>query len=148
MAARAPAIARDKALTPKQQRFVEALLANGGNRTEAAKAAGYGERSAHVTGCRLAKLPWVKRALREAVDDILADSAPIAAQTLRQLLDSKSHYVRLEAAKDILDRNGVGTDKKQTDQRPLVLKFNFGPSSASSSAPVDVTPKGEVIDSR
>jgi phage terminase small subunit len=147
MPARAPAIRSEKPLTPKQRRFVEALLANGGNKTEAAKAAGYGERSAHVTGCRLTKLPWVKRALREALDDILADAAPIAAMTLRQLLDSKSHYVRLEAAKDILDRQGVGTDKKQQDQRPLVLKFNFGSSSASS-APVDVTPEGEAIDGR
>src|SRR5262249_6713139 len=40
-------------LTAKQRRFVDALLAIGGNRTQAIITAGYGQKSAHATGCTL-----------------------------------------------------------------------------------------------
>ena len=40
-------------LTPRQERFVDHYLENGGNSAAAAREAGYAEGSAKVTGCRL-----------------------------------------------------------------------------------------------
>lgn len=59
--ARIPVMAKPKAGTSKEaaasrkRLFVEAFLANGGNATAAAKAAGFAERSAHNAGCRMVK---------------------------------------------------------------------------------------------
>lgn len=113
-------------LTAKQRAFVDAFLANGGNRTKAAIEAGYGEKSAHVTGCRLAKHPKIRAALAEYTTQVLAELAPHAALTLGHLLGSKSGYVRLEAAKTILDRNGVGVQKQPTQQQAMVVNIKLG----------------------
>jgi len=45
--------------------FIEAYLANGGNATNAAKAAGFSEKSAHQQGCALLKHPKVIHRLDE-----------------------------------------------------------------------------------
>lgn len=56
-------------LNPKMQKFVQ-HYAKSGNETAAAKAAGYSERSAHVTGCRLLKNAKVRKALAELSSQI------------------------------------------------------------------------------
>ena len=60
------------ALSGRLQAFVRALVENGGNRTAAALAAGYGAvsaarggRAAAVAGCRIAKRPYIVAAVRE-----------------------------------------------------------------------------------
>jgi phage terminase small subunit len=103
----------EEGLTVKQRAFCEALLANGGNRTKAAITAGYGRAGAHVTGHRLAKLPQVRKYLAQAAEALIAEAAPQAAETMRKLLKHKSGYVRFEAAKDVLNRNGVGSTTGQ-----------------------------------
>ena len=60
---------------------------------------------------------------------------PKAIQTLAALLNTGSPYVRLEAAKDILDRNGVGTAHEPPRSQQLVVNINLSPSTAG-----DVTP--------
>ena len=44
---------------------------------------------------------------------------------LAALLSTGSPYVRLEAAKDILDRNGVGTAHEPPRSQQLVVNINL-----------------------
>ena len=47
-------------VTPKQQRFVAAYIANGGNGTQAAIEAGYAPRSAAPTACEMLKMSKIR----------------------------------------------------------------------------------------
>jgi len=55
-----------KKLSPKEELFVAAYLANGGNATQAAIAAGYSKRSAYAKGSEIAKRPHVAAAIQAA----------------------------------------------------------------------------------
>lgn len=106
-------------LTVKQRSFCDALIANSGNRTKAAITAGYSPRSAHVAGSRLMKLVQVRKYLALQAEAIMAEAAPMAAQAMKKLLKHKSGYVRVEAAKDVLNRTGVGQSTNGAGARPL-----------------------------
>ena len=62
----APAVpeSAESRLTPKQELFVSTYLANGGNATRAAIAAGYSESRAEVTGSELLKNRKVAEAIQ------------------------------------------------------------------------------------
>ena len=75
------------------------------------------------------------RALAPLAQAHLNALTPKAIQTLAALLNTGSPYVRLEAAKDILDRNGVGTAHEPPRSQQLVVNINLSPSTAG-----DVTP--------
>ena len=86
-------------LNPKQKAFVEHYLRNGGNATQAANAAGYSPKTAHVQGHELLKNPKVaaelaKRAskavqkLEITTERILQERARLAFFDPRKLLDS------------------------------------------------------------
>src|SRR4029077_16319147 len=49
------------------------------------------------------------------------------------LLHAKSAFVRLEAAKDILDRNGVGTAHEAPRSQQLVVNINLGDTTPAAS---------------
>jgi len=55
----------------------------------------------------------------------LAALTPRAVQTLARLLSDKSGYIRLKAAKDILNRNGPGVSKEPTQTGQLVVDINI-----------------------
>ena len=82
-------------LTPKEQAFAEHLVANGGNGTKAAIAAGYSAKGAHVTASRLKRNPKVLKFLREMSQEMIDGAAPEAISTIRKLLKNRSGYVRL-----------------------------------------------------
>jgi hypothetical protein len=44
--------------------------------------------------------------------------------TMRELLDSKSQYVRLEAARDLMDRAGFRQDAVRTPSTAVQINFN------------------------
>lgn len=94
-------------LTERQQRFVAMYMETGGKQTEAAIEAGYARESAQTTASRMLRLPHVQQAImRETLVRIGLQAVP-ALHTLERLRDSaRSDYVRLEAAKDLLDRAG------------------------------------------
>src|SRR5262249_13943708 len=115
-------------LTPKMRRFVDALLENGGNRTAAAKAAGYGpnsRRSAAVSGHVLMKHQAGRRVLTEHTQQILAEAAPKAAMRLQKLIDHKSGYVALEASKDVLNRNGMGAGERSSSGPSVTVNISL-----------------------
>lgn len=56
-------------ITPKQQAFIHAYIANGGNGAQAALTAGYAERSARVTACELLKMEKIQKRLNPAQEE-------------------------------------------------------------------------------
>ena len=114
------------------QAFAEALLANHGNATAAARTLQY--ENAKDIGHRYARHPLVLAALAPMAQQHLSSLTPKAIQTLNSLLTAGSPYVRLEAAKDILDRNGVGTSREPPKSSQLVVNINLSGSSAPALA--------------
>ena len=94
-------------LTDMQRAFVRELVSNGGDRTEAAIHAGYSPHTAREQAYELLAKPHVMQAVLEATMMEFIGDAPKAQAKLTQLLNAKSEYVSLEAAKEILDRAGL-----------------------------------------
>lgn len=99
-------------LTDMQAAFVRNLVGNGGNRTQAALDAGYSPKCAREQAYELMRIPHVMQAVLEHSMAEFISNAPRAQATLIDLLDGKSEYVRLEAAKDLLDRAGLKPTQK------------------------------------
>ena len=108
----------------RAEAFAKALLANGGNRTAAARNMGY--RDPNRAGYDLSRHALVLKYLQPMAQQQLASLTPRAIQTLAGLLTNKSGYIRLEAAKDILNRNGVGADRNTSIGSPLLISIKIG----------------------
>jgi hypothetical protein len=124
------------------QAFAEALIANHGNATAAARTLQYDD--APGTGHRYSRHPLVLAALAPLAQAHLNSLTPKAIQTLSHLLSNGSPYVRLEAAKDILDRNGVGTSREPPKSSQLVVNINLQPASTVSADAATVIVQEEV----
>lgn len=85
-------------IAAREHAFIEAYLSNGNNATQAAKTAGYSEKSAHVYGCNLLKKANVAKIISErqselaskyklTTEDVLAELAKIVRADLRNLFD-------------------------------------------------------------
>jgi phage terminase small subunit len=72
-------------LSAKHQRFVAEYLANGGNATKAAKAAGYSPRTADRQGSRLLGNAEIKAALATKTEKVLGKLEITAERTLAEL---------------------------------------------------------------
>jgi|TARA_R100001480_G_scaffold18194_1_gene27573 phage terminase small subunit len=96
------------ALTSKQARLVDTLVATGCSIKEAAHEAGYASgESGRVTASKALRLQHVQAYMMQRVAESLGVNATTAAARLVQLAQgAKSEYVQLEASKDILDRAG------------------------------------------
>lgn len=81
--------------------FVEAMMANGGNQTQAAISAGYSKGSAHVRGAELVKDSKVIKMLAERRAEVLAK----AKLTSDEVLVSLARAVRFDPRK-LFDDNG------------------------------------------
>lgn len=101
-------------LTDQQQQFVlEYTSGTGtiGNASEAARRAGYSERSAAEIGRQLLEKPHVRVAIDKAFQDQIGSSLTAkAVGVLARVLDDEDApiKVRLDAAKTVLDRAGFG----------------------------------------
>lgn len=104
-------------LSPQQRRFVELLVEGPANRTKAAVAAGYSKHSAKFIAHRLWQHPAIRAYHTQLVEFRLGRASARAAEVIEALLDSPSHFVRLEAAKDILDRAG----HKPVERKQLLI---------------------------
>ena len=122
----------ERELTEKQQSFLDNLVKTGGDPKRAAELAGYAEGSyTHLT-------KTLKNEIIDLASHILAQTAPKAAMKLVNVMDSEEPIpqanVRLQAARTILDRIGLG----KTDRVDVNHTTNGG---------VFILPsKGEVID--
>ncbi|MEX5563578.1 terminase small subunit [Pseudophaeobacter sp. 1A16562] len=91
----------------KRARFAEAY-ADSGNATQAALSAGVPQSSAHSMGYRWLRDPQVTEMIRNAMNDRLKALGPQAVGVIKELLlsDNVSPQLRLQAARDVLDRLG------------------------------------------
>jgi phage terminase small subunit len=95
-------------MTLKQDAFVDAYVANGGQGTQAAKDAGYSESGAHVEANRLLKNPLIIQEVHRRTVMAIGAALPSALKTITRLSSgAKSEYVQLEASRDLLDRAGM-----------------------------------------
>ena len=106
------AVKSAKALTDKERAFVEAYVEFDGNREQAITEAGYNTAYPRQLAVELLRKPHIIQALLEETGLKLVSSAPKALATLQRLMDAKSDYVALEAARDVLDRSGFKSAEK------------------------------------
>jgi len=104
---------KEKKLTEKQQKFLDAILETNGDIAEAGKLAGY-------SGNYHQPLKALKEEVIDLASDVLARSAPQAAFKLIEVLNSNKPIPqannKLQAAQTILDRVGLArTDRLQVD---------------------------------
>lgn len=121
-------------LTERQRAFVDAYLANGGRSGKAALSAGYAARSADTAASRLVANPLIQHAILKATLTAIGLSAVPALATVRRLSEkARSEYVRLEAARDLLDRAGFRPPER-VDHRldaGLTVTLNLQPRRAA-----------------
>ena len=108
-----------RALTDKQQMFLEQLVECEGDAKKAAEIAGYKSHYHHV-------VKTLKSEILEITQEILANSAPKAAFKLVEIMDSKKPIIqannKLAAAQTLLDRVGVG----KVDKVDVTHNMNAG----------------------
>ena len=121
-----------RALTDKQQMFLEQLVECEGDAKKAAEIAGYKSHYHHV-------VKTLKSEILEITQEILANSAPKAAFKLVEIMDSKKPIIqannKLAAAQTLLDRVGVG----KVDKVDVTHNMNAGGIFLmTDKAPLDI----------
>ena len=107
-------------VTDAQADLVHMILHNGCNPTEAADAIGRNKAWAYNT---LNKQHVIEYRQQLAMMTLGWDATQAMA-TMRELLGSKSQYVRLEAARDLMDRAGFRNDAPRTPSTAVQINFN------------------------
>jgi phage terminase small subunit len=113
--------------------FVAAMLENGLNRTEAAKAAGFSEKTAYSQGSRLMKIPEIRRAVAMGARKLVGDLDYSAARTLKEVarvayLDPRDLYNEDGTPKrlDELDDNiAAAISSFELDVTGALMKVKF-----------------------
>ena len=111
-----------KKLNDQQKIFCETYVSNGAVASDAARAAGYAEKSVRTTGWKLSREHEGCRAyIAELIKDNTIAHGPAALKVLYELLESDNDSVKLKAAMDLADRSGLkAVEKKEiilTDER-------------------------------
>jgi len=112
--------ANNEKITEAQQELVHVILHDGCNPTEASKRLGRNKAWAFNT---LRKQHVIEYRQQLAMMTLGWDATQAMA-TMRELLDSKSQYVRLEAARDLMDRAGFRQDAVRTPSTAVQINFN------------------------
>jgi len=107
-------------VTDAQADLVHMILHNGCNPKEAADAIGRNKAWAYNT---LNKQHVIEYRQQLAMTTLGWDATQAMA-TMRELLGSKSQYVRLEAARDLMDRAGFRNDAPRTPSTAVQINFN------------------------
>ena len=108
-------------LTESQAELVHAILHNGCNPTEAAQQLGRNKAWAYNTLNKQHVIDY----RQELATKTLGWSATQAMATMTELLASKSQHVRLEAARDLMDRAGFRHDAGNTPSTAVQINFNL-----------------------
>jgi predicted esterase len=138
--------ALSRPLTQKQQRFVSEYLQNGGNQTAAALSAGYSEGAAADMASRMVRNPLIQQAIqRETLTAIGLSVAPALHRVVTLIDHARSDYVKLEAAKDVLNRAGFAAPQRvdhRLDQS-LTVHFDLGGSKTAVTEAGDLPDTGK-----
>lgn len=149
-------------VTDEQAHFVHLIVQTGKNPAQIAKLTGKNKAWLYYNMSKAAVCDY-----RQAVAiRVLGWDSAAALSTMRSLLQSKSDYIKLEAARDLLDRAGMSLEPAAPRGSPISLTFNLsattptpmahgaaGKQAAAEPAivdveveamgPVDLSPKGE-----
>lgn len=126
-------------LTAMQKRLVEHLVHDGVTQTEAARLAGFSEKSAKSAGHKTMKKPAAVSYKAYLLAASLDVSAIKALKKVSDLSDAaRSEYVQLEASKDLLNRAGL-TMEGQSTQGNQGVSININLGGGSEKPIVDVS---------
>ncbi len=112
--------ANNEEVTDAQAELVHMILHNGCNPTTAAERLGRNKSWAYNT---LNKQHVIDYRQQLAMMTLGWDATQAMA-TMRELLGSNSQYVRLEAARDLMDRAGFRNDAPKTPSTAVQINFN------------------------
>lgn len=107
-------------MTDAQADLVHMILHDGCNPTQAAEKLGRNKAWAYTT----LKKQHVIEYRQQLAMMTLGWDATQAMATMRELLESKSQHVRLEAAKDLMDRAGFRNDAPRVANTAVQINFN------------------------
>ena len=113
-------VVHDK-VTDAQADLVHAMLHDGCNPTEGAKRLGRNKAWAYNTINKQHVIEYRQQLGMQT----LGWDATQAMATMRELLNDKSSYVRLEASKDLLDRAGVRLEAPRVASTAVQVNFNL-----------------------
>jgi len=106
----------DEKLTPRQERFVDHYLENGGNSAAAAREAGYAEGSAKVTGCRLLTKANLKQTIEGKRHEMSQNSEDRRAKWISHLehlaLSAEKESDQLRAVETLIKAEGWAQPEK------------------------------------
>lgn len=137
-------MAREKLLpsgfTRRQDAFIREYVRNGGNGTQAAKEAGYGEVSAYARAWELLQRADIIQAIQDETRRYVKTLGAGALGVLRELsLNACNETVRYQAASDLANRAGTKLPDKveythtynseEVDNRIAVLIEELGPAA-------------------
>lgn len=123
-------------VTDEQAAFVHLLIQTGQSIPNLCAASGATENWAYY---HMAKSHVADYRQAVAIRTLGWDSAAALA-TMRSLLHAKSDYIRLEAARDLLDRGGLSLEPVRSTGSPVVMNFNLAPTvPVQEPLEVDVT---------
>jgi hypothetical protein len=108
-------------MTEQQREFATHYVANGGNGAEAARQAGYAEKSARSSAYKLLRLPHVQAAIKAEQRRVLSEIASLALGQARAMLESKDTPAgaRVTLITAVLDRGGLTPVKASADDTPI-----------------------------
>lgn len=114
-------------LTTKQRLFVEAYLANGSNATQAAKTAGYSEKTAYSIGQRLLKKVEIQEALGERVQEAIITADEVLHGVKAIAVKGKREADKLKAFELLGKHLVLWTDKTEHSgemKQNIVIEFS------------------------
>lgn len=105
-------------ITPKQQAFIHAYIANGGNGTQAAITAGYSTKSAAVQAHDLLKMEKIQKRLQpkkdEQIERLALDADWIVTRLMKEADEAPSDAARIRALELLGKQQGIfAPDKKE-----------------------------------
>jgi len=104
-------------LNERQKKLVDILISDGCSVDEASKLAGYKGKTPAVQGYQTLKKPHVAEYMYQQIQQSFGVDSLKARKTLVSLSQTaKSEYVKMESAKDILDRAGFKAPDKHQHQ--------------------------------
>jgi len=134
-------------LTPRKQRFLKSYLAEAnGNATEAAKRAGYSERTAYSQGSRLLKDVEVQKAIQRhlgkldvSTDDVLENIADLATTKPSKVTAGDV----VSAGKLFLQAKGALQLKPR--ESGVIVRIGFLQQPSGEPTVIDVAPKPAAV---
>jgi hypothetical protein len=129
-------------VSDEQAHFVHLIVQTGKSPAQLAKLTGKTKNWLYYNMSKAAVCDY-----RQAVAmRVLGWDSAAALSTMRQLLTAKSSYIRLEAAKDLLDRAGLRTEAVGVRSPSVMMTFNLNPMAQGAAGNKAAPEPARVVD--